>query len=167
MGATLHFETSQYFQEDLQKAEVYFSKVIRHMDPFNEVGRSSFYNPAIVDLLDCLRIVFNGTIYEIRKTDPRLIQLPKEKQDRITEDIRGLGMRYDYQNPKHYFLYEMKELMLPLDPVSMWNEQGISAEKLSPGIGFYASIQAMRLDAMTKKTLKKASWNMLVVTLSV
>jgi hypothetical protein len=96
-----------------------------------------------------------------------LIELPQDKQDLIFEDIRGLGVKYDYKNPKHYFLYEMQSIMLPLDPAQMWCEKELLAENLEIKVGFYNPISEMKLDAMTRKTLKKAAWHMLVVTLSV
>jgi hypothetical protein len=55
MGATLHFSTEQFFDEDLKKAEVYFKKIIKHIDRYNDVGRSQFWNPAIVGLLKSMR----------------------------------------------------------------------------------------------------------------
>jgi hypothetical protein len=167
MGATLHFSTEQFFENDLQKAEDYFKKIIKYIDRSNGVGKDAYYNPAIMPLLDCLRIVFGEKIYEIRKSNPSLIELPTEKQAAIFADIYGLGIKYDYQNPKHSFVYSMKEIMLPLEPMRMWNEKELVAEKLPISVGFYDPISNMKLDAMTKKILKKAAWHMLVVTLSV
>ncbi len=94
--------------------------------------------------------------------------LSDQKQAEILADIEDLYMKYDYKNPKHFFIYDLSTFMLPRYPPFGWSEKKIAEEKLKPSVGFLHNIISLhKLDATTLKIIKMSEKHELVLTLRV
>lgn len=168
MGAYLGFDTKWYFDEneteDFIKAEDYFKEIIKYKDRNDDAISPAYHYQK---LLDRLRICYDGKIYEIRKSNPKLVLLPDEEQSIILEDIKGLYMKYEYQNPKYYFIYDFQTFMLPEYPQTLWYDTELLHQKFSPSVGFMYYISLEKLDATTRKIIKMSERHRLVVTFSI
>lgn len=194
MGAYLGFDTEGYFDinvsevemnakksktlferifktkpiaDDLAKAEDFFKRIIKHKAPLHHQEAHKDANEE-AKLITRLRICYKGKIYEINKFKPKMILLPDQKQAEILADIEGLYMKYEYKNPKHFFIYDLKTFMLSGYPPSAWSEKGIVEEKLEPSVGFLHNIGSIHdLDKVTRQILEMSMKHQLVVTLRV
>jgi hypothetical protein len=152
-------------EPELAKAEVFFKRVIKNKAPLH--NRETHKNATEeAKLMTRLRVCFKGRIYEINKFRPKMVLLPDQKQAEILADIKDLYMKYEYKNPKHYFIYDLKPFMLSGYPPSAWSENKITEEKLEPSVGFLRTIFNPQLDATTRKIFEMSEKHQLVVTFS-
>ena len=194
MGAYLGFDTEGYFdvnisdaemnvskteiffrkifktkpiEDDLAKAEDFFKRVIKCKVPFHHQEAHKIATEE-AKLATRLRICYEGKIYEINKFKPKMILLSDQKQAEILADIEYLYMKYEYKNPKHFFIYDLSTFMLSGYPPFSWSEKEILEEKLEPSVGFLHNIGSLHnLDATTLKIIKMSEKHQLVVTLRV